>query len=493
MVNGEFVDEADSDAEYDNDDTGDEHRPRGAVRNGSNASRLLATIIGVAVLGALAVGGAQWVSQDRDVVPEVNGWSAVVTADRMSGALTLWSPSLELLATANHGERIAAVLDGGGVSAVVLPDSVIVEPFDLLPTIMPIPSGHRVRALSTSNDLTVVIGNDAGGNLVIITDRAGARPSVIDLGAITGEPNPRYFPADIEHDLNGTLFAIADTVNFQTVLVSPDSEQPVYLPDLALAVHPNLVVTSQTVGDRAEIGLFDPNGDRIRTISTPAVRGGTISADGERFIFVTRDGRVMRVRRTSNDLEDLGGLDMPDLEVVTDVTPVVGGSRLWVRSAHSAAVVALDGQVLGRWVGTGDITNETLTMSSRCAIVEADGVSRLVDLINGRELADVSGLVGISQSDDGCLLTAIRSSTQSTVLVGRFNVVDLVGRRVLAMAPDSSAVILTSESGPVLLDIKDLAIALSGGSAASAQRIETGDDLYVIVSGFIDTGVVVDG
>ena len=61
-----------------------------------------------------------------------------------------------------------------------------------------------------------------------------------------------------------------------------------YLPDLALAVHPQLVVTSQTVGDRAEIGLFDPNGDRIRTISTPAVRGGAITADGERFVFVTK-------------------------------------------------------------------------------------------------------------------------------------------------------------------------------------------------------------
>ena len=181
------------------------------------------------------------------------------------------------------------MLDGGGAVAVVLPNQVIVEPFDLLPTTLDIPRGHRVSALPTANDLSVVIGDDSGGNLAIVTDVAGLRPVVMDLGVFTDEPNPRYFPTDIRHDSAGTLFAIADTVNFQTVLVTPTSTTPVYLPDLALAVHPQLVVTSQTVGDRAEIGLFDPNGDRIRTISTPAVRGGAITADGERFVFVTKE------------------------------------------------------------------------------------------------------------------------------------------------------------------------------------------------------------
>ena len=156
-----------------------------------------------------------------------------------------------------------------------------------------------MSALPTANDLSVVIGDDSGGNLAIVTDVVGLRPVVMDLGVFTDEPNPRYFPTDIRHDSAGTLFAIADTVNFQTVLVTPTSTTPVYLPDLALAVHPQLVVTSQTVGDRAEIGLFDPNGDRIRTISTPAVRGGAITADGERFVFVTKGGRIMRVTRTS--------------------------------------------------------------------------------------------------------------------------------------------------------------------------------------------------
>jgi hypothetical protein len=370
--------------------------------------------------------------------------------------------------------------------AVVLPNQVIVEPFDLLPTTLDIPRGHRVSALPTANDLSVVIGDDSGGNLAIATDVAGLRPVVMDLGVFTDEPSPRYFPTDIRHDSAGTLFAIADTVNFQTVLVTPTSTTPVYLPDLALAVHPQLVVTSQTVGDRAEIGLFDPNGDRIRTISTPAVRGGAITADGERFVFVTKEGRIMRVARTSNDLEDLGGVELPEGETVNTVATVGGGSRLWVRSDHTAYVVDLSGGIRGRWSANAPITEEPLTMLSRCAVVHADGVSRLVSLLTGRELNEVTGITGMSRSDDGCLLTGVRSSDRSGVLVGEFEMVTLAGRRALALAPDATAVVLSSDTGPVIVDVDELSAAIGSASPASVRSLDTGDDLFVLVAGLID-------
>jgi hypothetical protein len=260
----------------------------------------------------------------------------------------------------------------------------------------------------------------------------------------------------------------------------------VYLPDLALAVHPQLVVTSQTVGDRAEIGLFDPNGDRIRTISTPAVRGGAITADGERFVFVTKEGRIMRVTRTSNDLEDLGGVELPEGETVNTVATVGGGSRLWVRSDHTAYVVDLSGGIRGRWSANAPITEEPLTMLSRCAVVHADGVSRLVSLLTGRELNEVTGITGMSRSDDGCLVTGVRSSDRSGVLVGEFEMVTLAGRRALALAPDATAVVLSSDTGPVIVDVDELSAAIGSASPASVRSLDTGDDLFVLVAGSID-------
>ena len=461
----------------------DSHHER---RQNPNAGKMLGTVIAVAVLGAILVGGVQWIERERDIVPDPVTWTSIVTAERVTGDLTLRHSDLNVAATTNHGPRISAVLDGGGDVAVVLPSQVIVEPFELLPTVVDIPRGHRVSSLPTSNDLSVVIGDDGGGNLVIVTDVSELRPVIIDLGAYTEEPNPRYFPADVRHDPAGTLFAIADTVNFQTVLVNPASTTPVYLPDLALAVHPQLVVTSQTVGDRAELGLFDPNGDRIRTISTPAVRGGAITADGERFVFITREGRIMRVTRTSNDVEDLGGLELPDGESINTVTTVGGGSRLWVRSDHTAFVVDLSGGIRGRWSAVEPITEEPLSMLSRCAVVHADGVSRLVSLLNGRELNEVTGITGMSRSDDGCLVTGVRAEDRSSVLVGEFELVSLAGRRVLALAPDATAVVLSSDSGPVIVNVSDLSAAINGGNPASIRALDTGDDLFVLVAGSID-------
>lgn len=464
----------------------DDDEPHDGRRQNPNAGKMLGTVIAVAVLGAILVGGVQWIERERDIVPDPVTWTSIVTAERVTGDLTLRHSDLNIAATANHGPRISAVLDGGGSVAVVLPDQVIVEPFELLPTVVEIPRDHRVRSLPTTNDLSVVIGDDSGGNLVIVTDVAELRPVIMNLGLYTDEPNPRYFPTDVRHDPEGTLFAIADTVNFQTVLVSPASTTPVYLPDLALAVHPQLIVTSQTVGDRAELGLFDPNGDRIRTISTPAVRGGAITADGERFVFVTREGRIMRVSRTSNDLEDLGGLELPDGELINTVATVGSGSRLWVRSDHTAFVVDLSGGIRGRWSAVDPITEEPLSMLSRCAVVHADGVSRLVSLLNGRELNEVTGITGMSRSDDGCLVTGVRAEDRSSVLVGEFELVSLAGRRVLALAPDATAVVLSSDVGPVIVDVSDLSTALSGGDLASVRALDTGDDLFVLVAGSID-------
>ena len=64
--------------------------------------------------------------------------------------------------------------------------------------------------------------------------------------------------------------------------------------------------------------------------------------------------------------------------------------------------------------------------------------------------------------------------------------VTLAGRRALALAPDATAVVLSSDTGPIIVDVDDLAAAIAGTSPASVRALDTGDDLFVLVAGSID-------
>ncbi|MGA1034483.1 MAG: hypothetical protein ACO3VI_04135 [Ilumatobacteraceae bacterium] len=444
--------------------------------------RMLGTVIAVALMGAVLVGGYQWFDRERDIVPEAAGWQSIAVADRATGSIVLLDAQLTETNRVDTGTTISNVITGGGSIAIARADEIVIDPFSADPLDVPIPTGHVVRALASDGDLVLTIGDDAGGDLVIITDAELDSPIATTLGALTGEPEPRYFPTDIRHDPAGTVITVADTVNFQTVLVTAGATEPIYLPDLALAVHPTLVVTNQTVGDRAEIGMFDLDGNRIRTIPTPAVRGGTISANGERFVFITRDGRVMRAMPTTNDIDELNTIDLAGDAGVARVTATLGGSRLWAMTEHGAALVALDGDILGRWLTTEPVDVEPLTAHSRCAVIHTDDTSRLIDLIDGRELAEIPDLTGLNQSRDGCLLTGVQTGEiRLPALVGRFGTLALGERRVLAMAPDSSAVILSDDTGAVLVTTDDLSRAEAGGEPAELRAIGPVGDLYSFI------------
>ncbi|MEC8486840.1 MAG: hypothetical protein VXY65_07240, partial [Actinomycetota bacterium] len=85
------------------DDAREEHR------HNPNAGKMLGTVIAVAMLGAIVVGGVQWIERERDVVPDPVSWTSIVTADRVTGDLTLRYGDLAVAATTNHGPRISAV------------------------------------------------------------------------------------------------------------------------------------------------------------------------------------------------------------------------------------------------------------------------------------------------------------------------------------------------------------------------------------------------
>ena len=124
-------------------------------------------------------------------------------------------------------------------------------------------------------------------------------------------------------------------------------------------------------------------------------------------------------------------------------------------------------------------------MLSRCAVVHADGASRLVSLLTGRELNKVTGITGMSRSDDGCLVTGVRSSDRSGVLVGEFEMVTLAGRRALALAPMQQR--SCCRATPVLSSSRSMTCRQRlAAQARSVRALDTGDDLFVLVAGSID-------
>ena len=462
------------------------------------AGRMLATIVVVAAVGGLSVGALQWVRNDRDPVPRTPGWTSLVAVDRASGDLTRIDTDTGLAvtgATANAGIRVNAVLDGGGNTAVVIPGRVVINPFGDRPVSIDIPRDHAARALPTGGALDVMIGSEAGDDMIIAHLGTDGTTWVRRLTDLTGEAEPRYYPSGIRHDVDGTLIAVADATNFQTVLITPGNDEPVYLPDLALAVHPELIVTSQTVGDRAEVAMFDPDGTRLRTLSTPAVRGATITADGERVVIITRTGEVLAGRPESGNIETLNALGLADGDTVIDAITVAGGSRLLAIARHSIHLVATDGAELGSW-RSSDTAGDTPTVDidaadirSRCAVVSVNGTSTMVDLDDGDDVVDVTGVGGRTAGDDGCLLTGVdvSGSTNQTVLAGPSGRVGLGAGQVLALAPDASAVVVSDGTTARLFTVSD-------DNTTGGAELDVTADLFTFIvdSTIADTPPTVD-
>ena len=455
-------------------------------RNGLGpAGRMLATIVIVAAVGGLSVGVLQWLRNDRDPVPPTPGWTSIIAVDRTSGDLTQLDTTGGTpapTATANAGTRVNAVLDSAGRIAVVIPGRVVVDPFGSLPTSIDIPRDNAAVALPTGGSMNIVIGSEAGTDLTIAHLDANSTTWVRRLTDLTGETEPRYYPSGIRHDANGELIAIADATNFQTVLITPGNDDVVYLPDLALAVHPNMIVTSQTVGDRAEIAMFDPDGTRLRTLSTPAVRGATVTADGERVVIVTRTGEVLAGRPESSNIKTLNTVTLADGDTITDAITVAGGSRLVAVARHSIHLIATDGTELGVWrsdTTTGDtptVDHDPLDIRSRCGVITVNGTSTMIDLADGDNIVDVTGIGGRTAGDDGCLLTGVdvAGTDNQAVLAGPSGRVGLGSGQVLALAPDASAVIINDGTTSRLFTVND-------GDTTGGAPIDVMADLFTFV------------
>ncbi len=411
----------------------------------SRTPRMLLAVGATTVLGAGVLGGAALLRGDGGVTTPPVEWEAIVIADRLTGDLSLLDEAGSVLtgATLPSFGGVDRLVTGAGDVAARSGVDLFLNPFEDDPPTVPFPSGAALRVIQAPGAGTVLIGG-TGDDLTITSLSPTASSPARTLSSITGEPTPRYPVADVRADASGTMLAVPDATNFQTVVVNLSADTITYFPDLPLALRGDLVVTAQRVGDRMELGLFAASGERLRTVPTEVIVGGTIPPSASRFVFVTRGGEIWSARPAQSDAERIGAIAGPSM--VTSVRAALDGRRLVVGSEGVVAVVDVDGESVLRRESPG-ILDEGTDLASRCMTLRLGATIELIDLDNGALITSVSDVDVTARSHDGCLLAV--NGPSGAALVGSGGVTP-VGGLVLAVAPDASAAIV-SESGVLSL------------------------------------------
>ena len=411
----------------------------------SRTPRMLLAVGATTVLGAGILGGAALLRGDGGVATPPVEWEAIVIADRLTGDLSLLDEAGSVLtgATLPSFGGVDRLVTGAGAVAARSGVDLFLNPFEDDPPTVPLPPGAALRAIQAPGAGTVLIGG-TGDDLTITSLSPTASSPARTLSSITGEPTPRYPVADVRADASGTMLAVPDATNFQTVVVNLSADTITYFPDLPLALRGDLVVTAQRVGDRMELGLFAASGERLRTVPTEVIVGGTIPPSASRFVFVTRGGEIWSARPAQSDAERIGAITGPSM--VTSVRAALDGRRLVVGSEGVVAVVDVDGESVLRRESPG-ILDEGTDVASRCMTLRLGATIELIDLDNGALITSASDVDVTARSHDGCLLAV--NGPSGAALVGSGGVTP-VGGLVLAVAPDASAAIV-SESGVLSL------------------------------------------
>lgn len=455
----------------DEDDDGDDGRGGGRPKPNYAGRRTLlvaALAIAAAIAALLAYQGLR--SDDTDVVLEPPPWNAIVEVDRGTGLVAVIDVDGTELDTVSAAGRVTAVETRGSQAALIGPGSLtLVDAARGRSVAVELERGWTTRALSDTDALVLISAPPSTGDLLIIDGTTGRQ---IDVARAADQRNPLLLADSIRADPTGRSFAIGDGRNFQTLVVSFDAidgidDDVVFFPGVPLAISDDLVVTAATVGQSAELGLFDRDGSRRQAITSDRPIGGVI--DGERFVYVTADGRVLSAQRS--EPTEVGIIPIPGSDDVREVTAVANGQRMLVTGERFSAVVALDGELLHLANRPAGQHTAPANYSWRCAPMLNNSVVSIIDLVDGTTVGEARLGAGEPAdadqpfdviSADGCAVAIgdrIISATGATTIVGEV--------RSIALAPDGTAAVVTARSGDTGLIrwATSGALATNGGSA----------------------------
>lgn len=399
----------------------------------------------IAITALVAVGVITWTTlrgdDDGGTSPDV-GWDEIALVDRATGDVTTYARDGQQVTRATgsgrvndvhvHGDRLVLV----GATEIVLTDATD----DGEPTVIEIPDDSIVTTLETATTMHLLIGDPAGGNLLIVDVDDG---TVIDVGDLAAPTVPKLFVETVQADIDGSRFAVADAANFQTIVVGDGIDGAVFLADQPLAVGDELIATSQVVSLQADISLVDLERRTEAIVPTELPRGGVMV--GDELVVVSVDGGVFRIASGDREADRIGDVAVPAGSNVAWALPSSFGERLVVGGSDFVAVVDLDGTTVFTTTFPTPSAPQRPHPAWRCLPVGGQTGHSLVALESGEQLADLTGLTIDAVSADGCTVVGERDGTFE--LVNADGRVELGELRDVALAPDGHSVVRTTTTG----------------------------------------------
>jgi hypothetical protein len=406
---------------------------------------MLISTVGIAAL--VAAGVLIWrATRDNaaEATPEAGEWQEVVFVDRADGAVTSVTPDGDEQGSAPATARTAAVYSEGSRVALIQAGQIVLTDLgDKAPEIITIEPNSLVSRLPIDDSLWLAVSKSTGGNLVLVDGLSG---ETYDFAALSDQAAPRFFVETLHFDPTGTRFAVADAATFQTVVVDTRADPPVatFFAAQPLALDDKHVVTSQLVGQQADVTLFDYEREELARVTDALPAGGAL--DGDDVVVAAVDGTVLRFGSGDSSAERAGVIAVPAGATIRSIHPSADGTRLVMFGGVFEAVVDLDGRTVFTTTFTGQVDEPRIEPGWTCLPVGGGSTYHsLIDLESGEQIADLTGLSVTGVSADGCTVVGTRSGASE--VVGDGGSVSLGRVRSAALSPDGRAVVVQTTTG----------------------------------------------
>jgi hypothetical protein len=410
---------------------------------------MLVSTIGVALV--VAAGALVWhFTRDGSAVatPHAGGWDEVVFVDRASGAITTVSPDGQQRGTVAATARTTDVQSSGRRVALIQPGQIVLSDIgDDAPSIVTIEPNAVVSRLPIADSLWLAVSKATGGNLLLIDGSTGTS---YDFAELSQQASPRFFVETLRFDSAGTRFAVADATTFQTVVLDTSADPPLATMFAAqpLALDADHVVTSQVVGQEADLTLNDYERTKLATVTGGLPAGGVL--DGDDVVVASIDGVMSRFGEGDESAEHVGDIAVPSGGSIKSIHPTAGATRLVVLGGVFEAVVDLDGHTDFTTTFTAPVEEARIEPDWTCLPVGGDTTFHsIVELETGEQLADLTGVTVTGISADGCTVVGTRAGAAE--VIGNGGSVPVGRVRSATLAPDGKAVVVQTTTGATQL------------------------------------------
>lgn len=463
------------------------------------ATVLLAVLVAAAAVVALVVSRGDDDEQGADVpVVEPRGWDTVVLVDPTSDRLVV--SGADGAEVGAGSTALSGLLDVGV-------DGVVLAGISGTPSV----EGLGVIDLATGQVDRLTVAHDRLARLdatplLIATDSAGAtgsmqlvdvaRRRVSELAPLAGA-GAVVLPDEVRASPDGRYVAFTDLSRATTVVLDVATGSRANVPGAVADVSLDRVATITNRGATVLVDLTDLRGTRLGTVETAPLAGVLITGPTE-AIAVSTSGSVLRLDFAEGSSDATSQLASPDpatsataagdddagpagqvSDVVLDIGVVAARQRLAVTLPGTLVLVGTDGEVAATIEAALPLPRLDGNLpGARCLHVIGSSVepSLLVDATTGTKVGTVAAGSLVALAADGCVavVQALGSTVSSIVGDG----IELeVGDPVLAVAPDSTAILLGGvRPRIVLLDGSSTEVALPrvGTAGTFATRIAPG-------------------